>query len=206
MFENMNPMDRPTAWLEIFILMLGAFIIGYLFARSYYKRKAQKDLEASHKEIRTLKTLGGSKTNTAARAADSGFETIDKPGTIKAVKTRERAGVAVESKKNTNQLAVEKSSKIIPENRAVPLDIPVLDFNSFGRASETDKDDLKKISGVGPFIEKKLNSIGIYTFQQISKFSKKDIETVTSLIQFFPGRIERDDWRGQALKLRDATN
>ena len=75
-----------------------------------------------------------------------------------------------------------------------------LNFESFGTATEADKDDLKLISGVGPFIEKKLNGIGIYSFSQISKFKKQDIEDVTELIKFFPGRIERDDWVGQAKK------
>lgn len=103
--------------------------------------------------------------------------TFDAPQKIKAVKTMERSGKAV-----------SKSE---------------LDFASFGKATEADKDDLKKISGVGPFIEKKLNSIGIYTFDQISKFKDTDIETVTQLIEFFPGRILRDDWRGQAEVLKN---
>lgn len=97
--------------------------------------------------------------------------------TIKATKTMERSGEAV-----------AKTG---------------LNFTSFGAASESDKDDLKKISGVGPFIEKKLNTIGIYTFNQISKFSDDDIKNVTDLIEFFPGRILRDDWRGQANVLKD---
>ncbi len=65
-------------------------------------------------------------------------------------------------------------------------------------ASEADKDDLKLINGVGPFIEKKLNNLGIYTFEQISQFDSNLINKVTDAIQFFPGRIERDDWVGQA--------
>ncbi len=95
---------------------------------------------------------------------------------IKAKKTMERSGVSVSKDK--------------------------LDFSNFGKATEDEKDDLKQISGVGPFIEKKLNSIGIFNFEQISKFSKKDIETVNTLIEFFPGRISRDDWKGQARKLK----
>ena len=51
-----------------------------------------------------------------------------------------------------------------------------LNFSSFGAATEDEKNDLKKISGVGPFIEKKLNAIGIYTFEQVSKFSDEDIK------------------------------
>ncbi len=63
------------------------------------------------------------------------------------------------------------------------------------------KDDLKKIEGIGPFIEEKLNSIGLYTFEQISRLDDELITEVTSAIQFFPGRIKRDDWVGQASKI-----
>jgi len=66
------------------------------------------------------------------------------------------------------------------------------------RAAAADKDDLKLINGIGPFIEDKLNGIGIYTYQQISKFDENMISLITDAIQFFPGRIDRDDWVGQA--------
>jgi len=105
--------------------------------------------------------------------AQSTFQ--DKKG-VKAVKTMDRSGVAAGS---------------------------ALNFNSFGSATKEEADDLKKISGIGPFIEEKLNSIGIYTFSQISKFTDADIQQVTELIAFFPGRILRDDWRGQAETLKD---
>lgn len=65
------------------------------------------------------------------------------------------------------------------------------------------KDDLKLISGVGPVFEKTLNSIGVYTFEQVSRFDKESIQAVEDLIQKFPGRIERDDWVGQANKLKN---
>ena len=68
-------------------------------------------------------------------------------------------------------------------------------------ATEADKDDLTRIKGIGSFLEKKLNGLGIYTFEQISKFDAGLIEKVTTAIEFFPGRIERDDWVGQATAL-----
>ncbi len=70
-------------------------------------------------------------------------------------------------------------------------------------ATEEDKDDLTRIKGIGSFIEKKLNGLGIYTYEQISKFDKDMIDKVTAAIEFFPGRIERDDWVGQATRLMD---
>lgn len=68
-------------------------------------------------------------------------------------------------------------------------------------ASLNESDDLKLIVGVGPFIEQKLNEIGIFTFKQISQLDAELIQQITDAIQFFPGRIERDDWVGQAKKL-----
>ena len=77
----------------------------------------------------------------------------------------------------------------------------LLDYKSFGIASESEKDDLKMISGIGPFIEERLNALDIYTFRQISNFSPQDIETINDAIEYFSGRIERDEWVAQALEL-----
>ena len=77
----------------------------------------------------------------------------------------------------------------------------MLDYKSFGIASESEKDDLKMISGIGPFIEERLNALDIYTFRQISNFSPQDIETINDAIEYFSGRIERDEWVAQALEL-----
>ena len=74
----------------------------------------------------------------------------------------------------------------------------LLDYKSFGTATEAEKDDLKMISGIGPFIEKRLHALDIYTFRQISKFTARDIETINVAIIYFSGRIERDEWVAQA--------
>ena len=52
--------------------------------------------------------------------------------------------------------------------------------------------------------EEKLNNLGIYTYEQISSFDEKMINLVTDAIEFFPGRIERDQWVKQAKSLFDA--
>jgi predicted flap endonuclease-1-like 5' DNA nuclease len=67
--------------------------------------------------------------------------------------------------------------------------------------SANEKDDLKLISGIGPVIERKLNAIGIYNFKQISELTPYAIEQVTAAIKFFPDRIGRDNWIGQAAAL-----
>ena len=64
-------------------------------------------------------------------------------------------------------------------------------------------DDLKLISGVGPKLEKTCNSIGVYQFEQIAAWTKKDIAIVDDKLSF-KGRIERDGWVSQAKKLAKA--
>lgn len=65
---------------------------------------------------------------------------------------------------------------------------------------EGEPDDLKKISGVGPVLEKKLHDFGVTQFEQVAAFSKEDIDRLDEALSF-KGRIERDDWVGQAKKL-----
>lgn len=64
-------------------------------------------------------------------------------------------------------------------------------------AAPDNVDDLKKISGVGPALEEKLNGFGIYTFAQIAEWSQENITTFDDLLSF-KGRIERDNWIDQA--------
>ncbi len=59
-------------------------------------------------------------------------------------------------------------------------------------------DDLQRIKGIGPFIEDKLNALGIYTFDQVGKMTPELEETVNVAIEFFPGRVKRDEWAKQA--------
>jgi len=76
-----------------------------------------------------------------------------------------------------------------------------LNFDRIGKSSIQNKDNLQKIKGIGKTVEEKLNNIGIYSFKQITNFNAQDIQDITELTKLFSGRIERDDWIGQAYKL-----
>ena len=66
------------------------------------------------------------------------------------------------------------------------------------------RDDLKMIKGVGPAIEKTLNEMGIFNFQQIADLSEYDIDRVARRLKGFHSRIHREDWIGQARMLLDS--
>lgn len=68
---------------------------------------------------------------------------------------------------------------------------------------DTPRDDLKKIKGVGPAIEKTLNEMGINRFDQIAQMSEYDIDRVAHRLKGFRSRIYREDWIGQARDLHD---
>ena len=78
-----------------------------------------------------------------------------------------------------------------------------IDFDVLGTAKASDKNDLQAIKGVGPFIEEKLNALGIFTYEQISKMTSELEDTVNEAIEFFPGRVKRDQWAAQAKTLLD---
>lgn len=63
------------------------------------------------------------------------------------------------------------------------------------------KDDLKLITGVGPGLERKLQDVGITSFEQIAKLSDLQIADLETSVVRFAGRIKRDDWIGQAEQL-----
>lgn len=61
-------------------------------------------------------------------------------------------------------------------------------------------DDLQKITGIGPVLEKKLNEMGIWHYSQIAQWSEAEIVWIDDALSF-KGRVERDDWIGQARSL-----
>ncbi len=58
-------------------------------------------------------------------------------------------------------------------------------------------DKLQRISGVGPKLDKTLNSLGYFHFDQIAKWSPDEVQWVDEHLRF-KGRIERDEWIPQA--------
>jgi predicted flap endonuclease-1-like 5' DNA nuclease len=57
-----------------------------------------------------------------------------------------------------------------------------------------DHDDLKKIYGIGPVLEKRLNDLGIYFFREIAMWTKEDILRYEGQLKEFRDRIVRDNW------------
>ena len=67
-----------------------------------------------------------------------------------------------------------------------------------------DPDDLTQIKGVGEELQKRLYKFGVMKFDQIANFSDDDLTKIDEILNF-KGRIEREDWVGQARELMAAS-
>ncbi|MHA3914715.1 hypothetical protein [Halovulum sp. GXIMD14793] len=59
-------------------------------------------------------------------------------------------------------------------------------------------DNLKEIKGVGPKMERMLNELGFYHFDQIAKWTDQQVAWVDANLEGFKGRVSRDEWVAQA--------
>ena len=170
---NNDYVSIPLVYIEVIVLMLGAFSIGYFFAYYYQKSKYVKRI-----------------SNPRQKLSEQAGVDIEDPN-LEETLPDEDIQIAAKAKKK--RFAQDELDKTRTE----------LDFERIGYASYEDADDLQKIIGIGPYTEEKLNTIGIYTFDQISKFNTRDIEIVTERIQFFPDRIVNDNWVAKAKLLQE---
>lgn len=112
-----------------------------------------------------------------------------------------------ESKQETNLLEVTRQKlqteveELQKSKREGKKSIDITEKQLSDKIIADEKDDLKIINGIGPGIEKKLNTLGVYSFRQISELTEESIKQLTESIKFFPGRIDRDRWVEQASKL-----
>jgi len=69
-------------------------------------------------------------------------------------------------------------------------------------APRGEADDLKKIQGVGPKIEQRLNDMGVYHYTQVAELTAEGVAHIDKTLGL-KGKMTRDDWVGQAKKLTE---
>jgi len=192
--------------IEILSLLLVAAIIGYVTAWLYYKAiyvRKIKAIEAEKDELKNqIVILKTDKSNLQKNLGEKDNEIQYLNKEVNTLKTLHAEAVhktddMTLKNTRTEQMLYEKDEALVLIAQRKHL----LDYKSFGTATEAEKDDLKMISGIGPFIEERLHALDIYTFRQISKLTAQDIDTINNAIEYFSGRIERDEWVAQAREL-----
>jgi predicted flap endonuclease-1-like 5' DNA nuclease len=197
---------KTEATVILLTLLLVAAIIGYvtswLYNRSVFNKKLKAVESDKHELNNRIVNLDGIivDLNTGLSDKDKQMEHLILE--VKALKAlhaeavHETDDMRLKNKRN-EQLLYEKDEALMNIAQRRHL----LDYNSFGTATFEEKDDLKMISGIGPFIEERLHALDIFTFRQISRFTPNDIETINDAIEYFSGRIARDEWVIQAREI-----
>nr|WP_247666454.1 NrfD/PsrC family molybdoenzyme membrane anchor subunit [Aquimarina sp. MMG015] len=181
----------PSSWtmfsptfvdIGIFIGTIGFFFVLFLLYARTFPVIAQA-------EVKTILKSSGEKYK---KLREAGIDHRDELPKVAAKITSEEKIVEEVSEEVKN---VEDTSQDDINNLLGNL-------GTFDSATQT-ADDLKKVNGIGPVMEKKLNEIGIYTFDQVSKMTETEYNLLDSITGSFPGRAQRDDWAGQAEKLKN---
>ncbi|KAA1245116.1 NrfD/PsrC family molybdoenzyme membrane anchor subunit [Aquimarina sp. RZ0] len=178
----------PSSWtmfsptfvdIGIFIGTIGFFFVLFLLYARTFPVIAQA-------EVKTILKSSGEKYK---KLREAGIDHRDELPKVKAkITIKGEASEIVEKQ-------VEEASQ---EDINSLLD----NIGTFDAATET-ADDLKKVNGIGPVMETKLNEIGIFTFDQVSRMTETEYNLLDSITGSFPGRAQRDDWAGQADKLKN---
>lgn len=128
------------------------------------------------------RTRGHRQQLTLLRITDILEKGADKSGVKAAVGAASAVAVAA---------AAPAPKKAAPKKAEAKAEAPKADAGA---------DDLKKLSGVGPALEKKLLEAGVTSFAQIAAWTEADIAEFDEKLSF-KGRIEREGWVEQAKEL-----
>lgn len=239
-----SPQPMMLAIIEILVMILGAFIIGFGVAWML-REPAFEDLQGSlietrqelahkdreitevqsnaegaarrvqHAEEKILSLLQDNDNRLreiereASRAADLERKAADHEAKLKALD-----GDASSARFRVRLLENDVAEK---ESTIKKLRAEIEELNSKPRVEhrdwsdhpfvrpviieENEKDDLTEIKGIGPAFQRKLNSLDIFSFRQISEMSGEAVARLAEAIEVFPDRIHRDNWIGQATRL-----
>lgn len=171
----------PSSWtmfsptfvdIGIFIGTIGFFFVLFLLYSRTFPVIAQA-------EVKTILKSSGERYK-RLREAGQPLYTISKNGTVRET--------FIES---------EEEAEVPAIGEAAAATTLMTSLGSFDTSNQK-PDDLKKVKGIGPLMEKTLNKLGIFSFLQVSKMTEKDYNLLDRLTGAFPGRAQRDDWAGQA--------
>ena len=136
--------------------------------------------------------------------AASGATKSAKKATPKKEEAKAEAPKAKKTASKKEEVEVSENLITRAENRVeesnVEIDVDKL-LHSIGTATKAEADDLKEINGIGPAYEERLNEIGIYTYEQISKLKAADRKELSAIDGITREKIESEEWVKQAKAL-----
>ena len=178
---------------EVVDQIKGDKVIHFVKRRRKHSSKRTKGHRQQLTLLRITDILGKGADKSGVKAA-IGAGSVSGSAVVSDGQYAKNKGQQAEMKKRVSEgEAEEKSAETkAPAKKAAP--------KKAAPAKASGGDDLKKLSGVGPALEKKLHENGVTSFAQIAKWSDADIAEMDEKLSF-KGRIEREGWIDQAKEL-----
>ena len=76
-----------------------------------------------------------------------------------------------------------------------------IDWEKIGEFGGSLSDDLTLINGIDEFTQRKLNSLGIFSYKQLSRMDSTNAGKVNDALEMLPGKIIEMDWTKQAITM-----
>jgi predicted flap endonuclease-1-like 5' DNA nuclease len=188
--------------IEIVLLMLAFFLLGCLIG--YYVRRWTTASDTSAEPAPNV--------TPSRRDSEEGDTKADATSSTTAAKKADAESVAETAKAaSASNPAAKKPAAKAPAKKTTPRNAPTKATSKpaddkpelLSAPRDGKKDDLKKIKGVGPKIEGILNEKGIYHYDQVAAWKRKDVKWFDEELSF-KGRIDREEWVKQAKALAKA--
>lgn len=164
-----------------------------------FKKKRRKGyrVKNGHRQALTeivVESIGKSDSKTTASKKETAAPSKKETKKATAPKKETKAKVSKEEEVSENLVTRAEHRA---EDQHIEINVDKL-LHSIGTATKADADDLKEINGIGPAYEKKLNEIGVYTYEQISKLKAADRDELSALDGITREKIESEEWVKQA--------
>lgn len=189
----------PALWLETALLFIAVYFAGCALAsvmRAAMQPKALAQAALGLDGVPTLEGAAAALVGSGPDAAERASATARDAATrLKEAKETFDEGKAIVDEVKSAGEAVKALLKVEGED-AIPGQRPA----GLVAARRETPDDLKLIKGIGRQNEGRLHGLGIWHFDQIAAWTPGNVEWVGGYLAF-PGRIEREDWVGQARAL-----
>ena len=76
-----------------------------------------------------------------------------------------------------------------------------IDWNKIGEFGGSSSDDLTLINGIDEFTQKKLNSLGVFSYEQLSRMDSTAAKEVNDALEMLPGKVIEMDWTKQSITM-----
>ncbi|TXD83752.1 50S ribosomal protein L21 [Subsaximicrobium wynnwilliamsii] len=175
-----------------------------------FKKKRRKGyrVKNGHRQALSeivIESIVGSGAKKAEKTEKAKPAKTEQAAPVKDTKTSTSPAAKTTPKKETKKEAdISENLVTRAEHRADEAQIEInIDkvLHNVGTALKADADDLKMINGIGPAYEERLNELGIYTFEQISKLKAADREELSAVDGITRDKIESEEWVKQAKAL-----